>query len=321
MTSGILSRPASQAGQIEDDIYRELAPLVRLQPEAREIADTHAPRPNASERRRRTRAPFHIVTQGECLLDVGAHIGVHLARGDIALLPHGSPHALRGISPGSEAPVFLQRHLHDEQLISGGTAGQAEARVISGCSCFEHSQHNLVLAALPEVVVLTAEDSREGLRVRAITASICGELQDDQLGSAAIAASLASSLMLLVLRAHLRSAVGGSGVFALLAKPQTGRALSAMLKDPAHSWTLEELADCASTSRSTLVRLFQKAVGSAPLAYLSELRLSLARHRIRSTNVRLIVVAEDVGYQSESSFSRAYSRRFGVAPGSDRGSP
>jgi AraC-like DNA-binding protein len=30
------------------------------------------------------------------------------------------------------------------------------------------------------------------------------------------------------------------------------------------------------------------------------------------------LIAEEIGYQSESAFSRAYNRRFGVSPGSER---
>ena len=37
-----------------------------------------------------------------------------------------------------------------------------------------------------------------------------------------------------------------------------------------------------------------------------------------ASNIALVVIAEDVGYQSESAFSRAYHRRFGVTPGADR---
>jgi len=58
----------------------------------------------------------------------------------------------------------------------------------------------------------------------------------------------------------------------------------------------------------------------APLAFLSELRLELARHRLASTNVGLAKLAAEVGYDSESSFARAFRRRFGVSPGRSRSS-
>ena len=91
-----------------------------------------------------------------------------------------------------------------------------------------------------------------------------------------------------------------------------------MLTEPARAWTLDELANAANTSRSTLVRLFQKSVNASPLAFLSDLRLTLARHRIRTTKIAGVSIAEAVGYQSELAFSRAYRRRFAVTPSQDR---
>jgi len=81
---------------------------------------------------------------------------------------------------------------------------------------------------------------------------------------------------------------------------------------------LDELVDLAGASRSTLVRQFQTTVNMAPLSFLGELRLALARHRILATSEPIAAIAEGVGYQSETAFRRAYHRRFGVPPGADR---
>jgi AraC family transcriptional activator of mtrCDE len=91
-----------------------------------------------------------------------------------------------------------------------------------------------------------------------------------------------------------------------------------MLHEPARPWTLDELAAHANTSRATLVRQFQTAVNMAPAAYLAQLRLSIARGRIRASRTPLAAIAEDVGYQSETGFARAYQRQFGIAPSADR---
>ena len=303
------------------DIYRALAPLLRVRPELQQLCEFSGQWASIHTQEPTRWAPFHIVTRGECLLDVGSEVSIHLKVGDIAVLLHGGQHVVRAMPTTSDAtaPVRVQRRLHDELTIKSNIAGEPDTKLICGRCCFEHGIDNLVLAALPAVMILAPDTARDGERLRGITVAMCNELEDDRLGSAIVAASLASSLMLLVLRAHFEAAPTNVGIFALLAKPQTARALSAMLANPAQSWTLDALAGVAMTSRATLVRLFQKAVDAAPLAYLSELRLGLARHRIMASNIALVVIAEDVGYQSESSFSRAYQRRFGVTPGTDRG--
>jgi AraC family transcriptional activator of mtrCDE len=144
------------------------------------------------------------------------------------------------------------------------------------------------------------------------------ELEEDRLGAASIASALASSLLTIVLRAHFERSGAEHGVLSLLVGRQTARALGAMLEDLSQPWTLDELAARANCSRATLVRMFRRAVGAPPLAYLADLRLSLARQRLRSSSASITVIAEEIGYQSEAAFSRAFQRRFGVAPSAER---
>jgi AraC family transcriptional regulator, activator of mtrCDE len=148
--------------------------------------------------------------------------------------------------------------------------------------------------------------------------TIQAELEDDRLGAAVVAGNLATSLMMLVLRAHFETANDNQGILALLARRQTARALDSMLAELGREWTLDQSAQRANTSRATLVRHFQTAVRMAPLEFLAELRFTFARHRLLAETMPLAVIAESVGYQSETAFSRAYHRRFGVAPGADR---
>jgi AraC family transcriptional regulator, activator of mtrCDE len=302
------------------DIFRELAPLLCVRPELQQICRFGAQWASGHEPERRGWAPFHIVTHGGCLLDAGDRIGIPLNAGDVAVLPHGGPHTVRALPSAGGLPSVLRVHrrLHDELVVKSNVDGEPDTKLICGRLCFEQAHDNMVLAALPAVVVLTSADGPDAVRLRRVVDAIQAELEEDRLGSAQIAAALASSLMMLVLRAHFETEREANGILALLARRQTARALAGMLTEPARAWTLDELAKRASASRATLVRLFRNAVDAAPLEFLTELRLSLARHRVLATNTPLAVIAEEVGYQSATAFSRAYHRRFGTAPGADR---
>ena len=304
----------------EANIFRELAPLLRARPELQQLCRFGAQWASGHEPEgRRGWAPFHIVTLGACLLDVGDRVGIRLDAGDVAVLPHGGRHTIRAVPAGGSAPLMrVRRRLHDDLLVKSNIDGEPDTKLICGRLCFEQAHDNVVLAALPAVVVLASAEGRDAARVRRIVGAIQAELEEDRLGAAPIAAALASSLMMIVLRTHLESEREGSGFLALLSRRQTAKVLAAMLTEPARPWTLDALAERASTSRATLVRLFQKAVGAPPLAFLTELRFNLARHRMLATNAPLSAIAAEVGYQSEAAFSRAYQRRFSVAPGRDR---
>jgi AraC family transcriptional activator of mtrCDE len=301
----------------EAEIFGQLAPLLRVRPELQFICrfggaqwrSAHGPEPKGW-------APFHIVTHGTCMVDVENGTDLQIEAGDVVVFSQGGRHTLHGLSrsqtPSSE--IRIQRRLYDELVIKTNVEGEPDTKIICGRFCFEQVHDNIVLAALPPIVVLRAR----GARLRRIVEGIRDELEEDGLGAAAIAASLASSLMVIVLTTYFESTMERRGVLALLTQRQTARVFAAMLSEPARTWTLDQLAEQANTSRATLVRMFQKAVNAAPLTFLADLRLNLARHRILTTKTPLALIAEEVGYQSESAFSRAYNRRFGVSPGSER---
>jgi AraC family transcriptional regulator, activator of mtrCDE len=87
-----------------------------------------------------------------------------------------------------------------------------------------------------------------------------------------------------------------------------------MLDDVARDWTLDDLAETARTSRASLVRAFRAATGLAPLAFLTDLRMGMARQQIGQGATPLAQIAANVGYQSESALSRAMLRHFGMRP-------
>jgi AraC-like DNA-binding protein len=93
-----------------------------------------------------------------------------------------------------------------------------------------------------------------------------------------------------------------------------GAALHALHQDPARSWTLDELAREAGTSRSVLAERFQHLVGTSPIQYLTQWRMLLASNLLCRSNASLASIAHEVGYQTDTAFSRAFRREFGTPP-------
>ncbi len=301
----------------EAALFEALAPLLRVRPELQNIcrfgaqwAAPHAPEPKGW-------APFHVVSAGTCVLETPNTPPVTLNAGDIAILPHGGPHTVKAplAAPCPAVPVRSLPRSFDSIVIKTNVEDGGDTALICGRFQFEQANHNTVLAALPSVIVVSGGNAG---RISGMVGMMQRELEEDQVGAAAVATSLALAVMVIVLRTHLAAAVPRHGVLALLARQQTAKALLSMLNDPARPWSLDELAACANTSRATLVRQFQAAVNMAPAAFLAELRLTIARGRIRASHTSLAVIAEDIGYQSQTAFTRAYQRQFGIAPSGER---
>jgi AraC family transcriptional activator of mtrCDE len=192
--------------------------------------------------------------------------------------------------------------------------------LICGRLKFHAAPDNLIIAALPAAIVLRLGPGGAFDRMRTLVQAIDEELKADRPGATAVAEDLASALFVMMLRGHFDQAACSNNLIKILVAPPSARAVTAMLMAPARAWTLDALAAEARVSRATLVRIFRNAASVAPLAFLSELRLELARHRLASTNVSLAKLAAEVGYVSESSFARAFRRRFGVSPAKSRSS-
>jgi AraC-like DNA-binding protein len=71
-------------------------------------------------------------------------------------------------------------------------------------------------------------------------------------------------------------------------------------------------------SRSLFAAKFAHLVGEPPLHYLKRLRLTIAALRLRSTDNKLDAVANDAGYESAASFTKAFKSYLGIPPGKYR---
>ena len=78
-----------------------------------------------------------------------------------------------------------------------------------------------------------------------------------------------------------------------------------------------EVADMAKAihlSPSQLAHAFKKALGMPVMAYLKAIRFVIARRLLIETDDKAEVISHHVGYEDSSSFSRAFSRAFGLSP-------
>ena len=296
------------------DILSGLAPLLRVRPELQDVCRFGGGWTSPHEAERRGWAYFHIVTKGRCVLERPGRGTLILETGDVLLLPHGDAHILRAEQGGRRTAMAVD---YSNAIRIKTTVGvEADTELICGRLHFDSVPENLVIAALPDVIVLALGGLDRLSRFALLMAAIRDELDGDRPGAAAIAADLASALLVMMLRDHLEEAPPPQGLLALLAQRTTALAVLAMLSDPARDWSLDELASCAAASRATLVRAFRKAAEIAPLAFLTEIRLGLARQRLITGSGSIGEIADEVGYQSEAALSRAFLRRFGVRPGS-----
>lgn len=172
---------------------------------------------------------------------------------------------------------------------------------------------DMLLDLLPPVVHLHQPSDRASLRWS--LDQMMAELRDPQPGGALIAEHILHMMLLVALRLHLAAGAGERvGWLFALADAQMRPAIEAMHYDLAYRWTLNELAQRASMSRSAFAVKFKTTVGSAPMEYLTRWRMLVACDRLTHSRDSVSKIALALGYESESAFSTAFKRVMGCSP-------
>ena len=98
------------------------------------------------------------------------------------------------------------------------------------------------------------------------------------------------------------------------ADPLVARAQQRMEATLQQGFRLSELADSLAVSDRTLSRRFKQALGLAPLAYLQNLRIEVAKQLLESRPIGLDSVSQRVGYDDISTFRQLFKRKTGLSP-------
>jgi len=140
------------------------------------------------------------------------------------------------------------------------------------------------------------------------------ELSGNNTGGRTMAAAMLRQVLVILLRRGLAEQQSWLGALDLVSDEQVMRAFSAMVHEPGAAHSVMSLAQLACLSRSAFIKRFQASFGHPPATVLRELRLLAAADRLLRSRASVEQVARGVGYASPSSFSRAFTTRFGVNP-------
>ena len=261
----------------------------------------------------------HAVVEGELHLwadDPAA--AIRLAPGDVVLV-HGTVEHYLAPRPGAPCAPLVEllrtgsRQGAERRLTHGAADDGPAVEFFCGAYLFDGDLFRPLLESLPDTVHLRPA---AGSTLRATIDLLAREMGRDEPGQQALLDRLLDVALVQVLREHFRANEDSAPAwFRALEDPAVGAALRALHADPSHPWTVQELADEAALSRAAFARRFTERLGVAPLAYLVDWRMALARERLRDTDEGLAAIAESVGYASEFSFAAAFKRHHGSAPG------
>lgn len=264
---------------------------------------------------------FHYVERGQCWLRLeGDGPPVALADGDLALVSHGAAHRLANqLSTPLQSWLELGEVSPERYAALRFGGGGANTTVLCGTFGFEQGLAHPLIALLPPLIVLGRHQGSEHerlyatLRLLAVEASVRGP------GAHTIVRRLTDVLVIQIISAWIEGqAPRERGWLGAVRDPQVGAVLRAIHSEPERDWTVAGLAAVAGVSRSVFAERFTAMVGEPPLRYLTRWRMQLAVGMLRARDSTVAAIADQLGYESEGAFSRAFKRLIGAPPAAFR---
>jgi AraC-like DNA-binding protein len=247
---------------------------------------------------------------------------VRLDPGDVAVVRGDDPYTVADdpatapaivIHPGQRCTTVSGESLAEPMSLGVRTWGNdpvGSTTMLTGTYQMSGEVSTSLLAALPDVLVLRADEWDCPL-----LPLLAAEVVKDEPGQEAVLDRMLDLVLIAVLRTWFaRTESTRPSVFAAYADPMVGRALRLLQNNPAHAWTVAELAGAVGASRAALARRFSVLVGESPMAFLTGWRLALAADLLREPRTTIAAVARQVGYGSPFALSTAFKRSRGMSP-------
>jgi AraC-like DNA-binding protein len=265
-------------------------------------------------------AHFHIVERGVARFQLdGAPSPLLLSAGDLLFVTRRQSYSLRDPLPHGEPYTFQM-----PQPDSGGRCeflrvGRREPTTsfVCGAFLFSHSDHPL-LTMLPRFMCLRSGQHGREILTRNTVKSLIAEVTNMQPGSETVISRLMDLLFIHALRTWLSQQAQRSSWLEALNDSRIGPTLARIHEQPERIWTVQQLAAGVGLSRSRFSVLFSQLVGESPQSYVTRTRMQRAGRLLQEQGSSLTDIALATGYESDSSFSKAFRRQYGKTPGQYR---
>ena len=255
---------------------------------------------------------IHYNLAGEGRISVNGGKAMRLAPHLLVIVPPNTPFAIE--VDGTGPLRLMQRDCwRQENIVRRGAVPGEDPEIVQICGFFNASFGHLtgLFRDLHEPVV---QQFDAGEKVDAKLREAMDELLSQRLGQGAMTASLLKQVIVALVRRSMSSSQAWTERFSLLADKQITRAFADMVARPGAAHTVESLAHSAGLSRSAFMARFSDLFGRSPMAVLRDLRMRQAALDLTTAATHVDVIAHNAGYESRSSFVRAFRKAYGKDP-------
>lgn len=260
-------------------------------------------------------ARFHILVSGSTYIGLDHSSDPYkLEAGDIAIIPNGKAHFYSDKANRSLKPTNFPAG-PDNSHFQQYDADSTDTHLL--CGYFEISKTTppAILAALPDLLIGKAQDSRLSRKFGLIIGLIAEELSNHADQSQANLNRLTEILCTYTIEDWAERHFSENQNLHALTDPKTRTVLDKIHANPAAPWTVETLAAHYGKSRTAFATHFKAATGMSPMNYVRRWRISLACDMLEQNALSIDEIAFSSGYADTNAFNRAFKRETGTSPG------
>lgn len=257
-------------------------------------------------------AALHVALRGSIWVS-GLPKDQRLERGDVALLPSDFPCLVGGNADAH--PLLPPKEARPPRVVNA-TVGPATAlafRALTAGYEYENPRVRPILGFLPKTLHFRLPEALVNQ-----ADEIADRTTDRSSGMEFSILRQAEGLFCDVLALAIARVDAPSSLLPALRDQNLTPVLQAIHARPAEDWTLQEMANLAGLSRTVFCRRFSLMTGVGAIEYVRKVRIRQGVALLRNTTLGVAEVATAVGYESESSFSRAFLAVTGQRPGKRR---
>ncbi|WP_210239510.1 MULTISPECIES: AraC family transcriptional regulator [unclassified Mesorhizobium] len=237
-----------------------------------------------------------------------------------------TPHTLVIVPPGQAVTITASEHPiaprnGGKHGVGGSTLGssqrhsigEGEPKLVLACGPFR-AHYGPALDLFASLATPIVEEFDVHDQLDQVMAYAMAELTAQDVGGGPMSTALLKLVLITLLRRCLVSTNAWVERFTNLSDPPIARAFAEMASRPSAAHTVQSLSHAVGLSRSAFMARFSAAFGESPMSLLRRVRMRHAADLLAANALSIDQVALNAGYQSRSSFTRAFRRQHGDDP-------
>lgn len=264
------------------------------------------------------RIPFHLIGYGEAWLHSPDSVPRLLQAGDLVVFPRDTRHTIASSEQLAEGQSLSEGNIADTSRGSSVIHPGPVTHMV--CGFFELSNTTAwpLLDSLSPVIVIDVNNDGYRSSIGVLLQMMIDELANQSPGYYCAINQLAYLVFVEIIRQQIVQGLVTRGLLVAIFDHKIGNALRAIHNHPGKSWSLDSLAALTYMGRSGFAKRFKELTGITPIQYLTEWRMQEAVRMLADKTMSVALIAEQLGYDSDVAFRKAFKKVIGDSPAAVR---